>query len=74
MSMLHSVTESTPFVIVDMLFHIWLIGHLVHHVVHLVPKGHRHIQRELDWHRWRLSVARRDLRARKVRRLNGSIA
>ena len=71
---LHGITESTPFVVVDMLFHIWLIGHLVHHVVHLVPRGHDHVARELDWWRWKWNVRRRDARATRVRRANGSIA
>ena len=74
MSALHSVTESTPFVIVDMLFHIGLIGHLVHHVVHLVPRGHDHIRREVDWYRWRWSIYKRDAKATRVRRHLGSIA
>lgn len=70
---LHTLTESTPFMIVDMLFHIWLIGHLVHHIVHLVPRGHDHISAQFDWWRWRWSIYKRDAKATRVRRHAGSI-
>jgi len=41
---LHHITESTPFLVIDMAFHVWLIGHLAHHAIALVPKRHRHIK------------------------------
>jgi hypothetical protein len=44
MHLLEQITDSTPFHVLDMAFHIWLMGHLIHHVVAFVPGPHRHIR------------------------------